>query len=103
MRKKIRTFDELMADEEYVLPELRTEIEVEVELITKLIQAREEKGLTQRELAELSGIKQPSIARTEKMETTPQIDTLLRLLRPLGYTIQIVPVEEKTKGMIKVL
>ena len=67
----------------------------ETKLISKLIEARESKGLSQRELAEISGIKQPAIARLENMRSTPQIDTLFRLLAPLGYTLSIVPIEIK--------
>ena len=69
--------------------------EFETKLISKLIEARESKGLSQRELAEISGIKQPSIARLENMRSTPQINTLFRLLAPLGYTLSIVPIEIK--------
>jgi len=53
--------------------------------------SREERGLSQRDLAELSGIKQPAIARLESMRSTPQIDTLFKVLSPLGYTLSIVP------------
>lgn len=63
----------------------------EIELIGKMIEAREEKGLSQRELAQISGVKQPAIARLESMKTTPRIDTLFKILNPLGYTISIVP------------
>lgn len=69
--------------------------EFETKLISKLIEARESKGLSQRELAEISGIKQPAIARLENMRSTPQINTLFRLLAPLGYTLSIVPIEIK--------
>ena len=69
--------------------------EFETKLISKLIEARESKGLSQRELAEISGIKQPAIARLENMRSTPQIYTLFRLLAPLGYTLSIVPIEIK--------
>jgi transcriptional regulator with XRE-family HTH domain len=62
-----------------------------VALIGKMIKAREEKGLSQRELAEISGVKHPAIARLESMKATPQIDNLFKVLHPLGYTIEIVP------------
>jgi transcriptional regulator with XRE-family HTH domain len=62
-----------------------------------MIQAREEKGLSQRELAEISGVKQPAIARMESMKVTPQIDTLLKVLVPLGYTLEIVPLKNAKK------
>jgi len=74
-------------------------INFEIALIGKMIEAREEKGLSQRELAEISGVKQPAIARLESMKATPQIDTLFKILYPLGYTIEIVPLDQKQPGV----
>ena len=82
--KEINTFADYMADESRVTPEERRKIDFEVELIGKMIEAREKKGYSQRELAELSGVKQPAIARMESLKSTPQIDTLLKILAPLG-------------------
>ena len=92
--KKHRTFDEMFNDDAYVTPEEREQINFEVALIGKMIEAREAKGLSQRELAELSGVKQPAIARMESMKSTPQIDTLIKVLIPLGYTLEIVPLKQ---------
>lgn len=39
----------------------------------------------------MTGLKQPAIARLEKMETVLQIDTLSKVLRALGYKLAIVP------------
>lgn len=89
--KHIRTFSEYMNDETRVSAAEKEKINFEIELIGKMIEAREERGLSQRELAEMSGLKQPAIARLESMKTTPQIDTLFKILNPLGYTISIVP------------
>lgn len=84
-----------MNDEERVSSAEKEKINFEIELIGKIIEAREERGLSQRELAEISGLKQPAIARLESMKTTPQIDTLFKILNPLGYTISIVPLNTK--------
>ena len=93
--KEINTFADYMADESRVTPEQRRKIDFEVELIGKMIEAREKKGYSQRELAELSGVKQPAIARMESLKSTPQIDTLLKILAPLGYTLSITPIKGK--------
>ena len=69
----------------------KDEIQLKIDLVGKLIEAREQKGISQRKLAELSGLKQPAIARLESMQTTPQVNTLLKVLKPLGYTLAIVP------------
>ena len=96
-RKPVKTIDDYMNDETRVTPAERERINFEVSLIGKMIEAREEKGLSQRELAEISGIKQPAIARLESLKATPQIDTLFKVLYPLGYTLEIVPVN-KARG-----
>ena len=70
-------------------------IELEKDLIRTMIQIREEKGLTQSQLAEMCNVKQPVIARMESSVHFPQIDSLLRILTPLGYTLQIVPMKKK--------
>lgn len=92
--KHVKTFNEYMNDSERITAAEREKINFEIDLIGKMIEAREEKGLSQRDLAEITGVKQPAIARLESMKTTPQIDTLFKLLNPLGYTLSIVPLEK---------
>ena len=65
-------------------------IELEKELIMTLVRIREEKGLTQAQMAELCGVSQPTIARMERATHSPQLDSLFKILVPLGYTLQIV-------------
>ena len=91
--EQYRTFADYMSDETKVSPAEKNRIEFEASLIGKLIKAREEKGLSQRGLAQLSGIKQPQIARLERMKGSPQLDTLFKVLTPLGYTLSITPMK----------
>ena len=65
------------------------ESRLRVAIIGELIKARNEKGLSQRELEQLSGVKQPIISRMEAGETSPQIETVLRVLAPLGKTLYV--------------
>lgn len=95
---KVKTFSDYMNDESRVSAAEREQIQFELELIGKVIEARKEKGLSQRDLAELSGVKQPAIARLESMQSTPKIDTLIRILNPLGYTLSIVPITSFEDG-----
>lgn len=62
-------------------------------LVEELIRIRQEKGISQKKLEELSGVKQPVIARIEKGSTSPQLDTMLKILAPLGKTLAIVPIK----------
>lgn len=79
---------ELFTPEEIAASNLR------VALIGELIKARQEKGMSQKKLEELSGVKQPIIARMEKGTTNPQLETVLKVLAPLGKTLAVVPLEK---------
>lgn len=65
------------------------ESNLRVALIGELIKARKEKGISQRELEKMSGVKQPVIARMENGSTTPNLSTVLKVLAPLGKTLYI--------------
>ena len=56
-----------------------------------LKRARRRAGLTQRELAERSGVAQPAISRIESGRVVPLVDTLDRLLRLCGEQLEAVP------------
>jgi ribosome-binding protein aMBF1 (putative translation factor) len=92
--REYTTLDDLWNDPALLTEGEKDHINFEVELIGKLIEARESKGFTQKALAEQAGIKQSAVARLESMKATPQIDTLFKVLKPLGYTLEIVPVAE---------
>lgn len=79
-------------------PEEIAESNLRVDLIGELIEARREKGLSQKKLEELSGVKQPVIARLEKGTTSPRLSTVLKLLVPLGKTLAIVPLDSKNNA-----
>ena len=64
-----------------------------VALIGEIINSRKERGLTQKQLENISGVKQPIIARLEKGTTDPQLSTMIKVLAPLGKTLAIVPLE----------
>lgn len=50
----------------------------------RLVRYRSEHGLTQRQLAQRLGMKQPAIARLELGEMTPKLETLIRIADLLG-------------------
>ena len=92
---KWTTWDDV--EKEMFTPEEIAESDLRVALIGELIKARQEKGISQKQLEELSGVKQPVIARMEKGYTSP-LDTILKLLLPLGKTLAIVPLGKPQKG-----
>ena len=89
-KKNSAGFRDYYMNDENVSPAERAKIEFEMELIGKLIEVREAKGLTQKQLAEAAGVKQSAIARLEGLKSTPQIDTLFKILTPMGYKLAIV-------------
>ena len=87
-RDALEFIDSLLTPEEIAESDLR------VALIGELIKARQEKGISQKQLEELSGVKQPIISRMEKGSTNPRLDTILKVLVPLGKTLAIVPIKK---------
>lgn len=53
--------------------------------------ARERKGLSQSQLAKLSGISQPAICNIEADRVSPKMDTMLTIMRVLDYDIVFKP------------
>ncbi|HLQ33861.1 MAG TPA: helix-turn-helix transcriptional regulator [Chloroflexota bacterium] len=54
-----------------------------------LIRARIDAGLTQAQLAERLGTRQPAIARLEAARTTPSINILMRYAKVLGVRFEV--------------
>lgn len=65
-------------------------------IIAEVAAARKQAALSQTAVGEAAGIKQPVIARAESGETAPQLDTLLRMLAPLGKTLKVIDLPERT-------
>lgn len=76
-------------------PQEEAEIQIEKELIMAVIDARNKSNLSQRKLSEITGVKQPAIARIESNVLSPRVSTLIRLLYPMGYTLKIVPMKKQ--------
>lgn len=77
----------------HLQPEMIAESEFLSALLGEFIRARDELKITQAQLAEMTGLKQAAISRMERGDAVPRIDTLIKLLVPLGKTIAIVPLE----------
>ncbi|MCR5826699.1 MAG: helix-turn-helix domain-containing protein [Oscillospiraceae bacterium] len=78
---------ELMKD-----PAFQAEYEAlapEYEIMQAMIDARHASGLTQKELAERTGIAQGDISKLEKGNANPSLKTLKRLADGMGMTLKI--------------
>lgn len=84
-----RVWDEELEQEFFSAEEIEAG-NIRVALIGALIKARKEKGVSQRDLENMSGVKQPAIARMERGASSPTLDTLIKVLLPLGKTLSIV-------------
>ena len=71
-------------------PEEEEIINLEKSLISAIVDAREQSGMTQKQLSELCGVKQPVIARLESAVHSPQVNSIIKILKPLGYTLAVV-------------
>lgn len=97
MAVKTRKWDEIYNNLDALTQEDRDEIALKVKIIGQILEARKEKGLTQAELEEISGVKQTFIARLENNRMDPQLTTILKLLHPLGMTLAVVPLKEQPR------
>jgi ribosome-binding protein aMBF1 (putative translation factor) len=74
-------------------PEFKKEydaLESEFDIIQAMIDARKQSGLTQKELAERTGINQADISKLENGTANPSIRTLRRLADGMGMKMKIV-------------
>lgn len=71
-------------------------LEPEYQLIRAVLETREQKGISQQELSEITGINQADISRIENGNANPSLRTMKRLASGLGMKIRLefVPIEE---------
>lgn len=58
-------------------------------IVGAMIERRNTLGISQRQLAAMCGVPQSSVARIESYKTTPNLDTLLKLFKPLGLSLTV--------------
>ena len=76
-----------LEDEEFAKAWEDTELEYQIKRM--LIAARIEQNMTQKELAEKSGVRQSNISRIENGTCTPTLNTLKELAKGLGKQLRI--------------
>ena len=92
----MRTWNDYKEHVKATDPEGKRTVE-EVETLSAIVKAiteqRDAKGISQRELAAMCGIPQSSVARIESFKTTPNLDTIIKIMQPLGLTLTVQPAE----------
>lgn len=58
-------------------------------IITAMIKQRTAMGISQRDLATLCDMSQSSVARIESYKVTPNLETIMKLLKPLGLRLAV--------------
>lgn len=88
----MKTWNDYKQHVKEVDPERVSDLEEMEELaaiISAIITQRHALGLSQRDLATLCGLPQSSVARIESHQTIPRLDTILKIMRPLGMKLTI--------------
>lgn len=88
----MRTWNDYKHHVKSIDPENRKtmeDIEDLASIVGAVIEQRNELGISQRELASLCGIPQSSVARIESFKTTPNLETLLKIMKPLGLRLTV--------------
>lgn len=72
------------------------DLEPEYDIINTMIKARKEKGLTQKQLSELTGISQADISRIENGTRNPSLEMIKRLATGMGMRLKLefIPVSK---------
>ena len=68
------------------------------EFILEFVELRHKLGLTQQEMANKSNVLRDKIAKIEAGIYPPNIKSLFKILRPLGYTVKIEKINKKNGG-----
>ena len=70
--------------------------ETALDLASMLYHIRHQHGLTQRDAASRTGLKQQAISRLEQAASNMQLGTLQRYLGALGYHLEIRVIDDRT-------
>lgn len=89
--KSIRTekLASMTTEERRRYEQRRAEVGRAVRVGVEIKARREAAGLSQRQLAEIVGIRQPNIARLEAGDVLPTLGTLDRIADALGLTLEV--------------
>lgn len=86
-----------MNNREYIINDENQEFRMEVEIkafanqiVKSLIAERKRQGLTQQEIADITGMKAPNVTRIESCKFTPTLEVLMRYAKALGKEIRFV-------------
>lgn len=88
----MRSWEDFKKDAEAINDVTKQDIEVMealVAIISAIIDRRKELGYSQRELADMCGIPHSSVARIEACVVKPNVETLIKIMKPLGLVLSV--------------
>lgn len=94
----MRTFDEMLS-KQLQDDEFRKEYEAiqpEMDVIRAIVDARTSQNMTQKELAERTGINQADISKLENGTRNPSVNLLKRLAEGMNMTLKIEFIPQKS-------
>lgn len=92
---KEKTLEDSKVREEYEA------LQPEYDIIRAMIEARNEEGITQKELSERTGITQADISRIENGTRNPSLAMMKRLAKGLGMQLKLEFIKEPKAKMAK--
>ena len=96
-RKAMRTWNDYKEYVKRIDPENKKtleEIEAISDIVNALVEQRNNLGISQRDLAMLCGLPQSSVAMIESYVTMPKLDTLIKIMQPLGLKLSVAQTKE---------
>lgn len=91
----MRTWEDYKKDVKKLDPSIKQDVEEMEELaaiVSTIIERRNELGISQRELADICGLPHSSVARIESCTVKPKVETLIKIMKPLGLKLSAVAV-----------
>ncbi|MBN3489954.1 helix-turn-helix transcriptional regulator [Acholeplasma equirhinis] len=98
---KIENVIKQIEDKNETLQIWRKQYESQKKIIDKIISVRKSKGITQKQLAEMTGLKQSAIARIESFSNSPQLDTLVKISFALDLKIELLDHTQEIYNVLK--
>lgn len=86
----MKNWSEVKNNIKVITEEENDELQFKADIVSTLINKRNELGISQRKLAEMTGIKQSAIARFESLKVMPQLNTIYKIIHALNLKIEIV-------------
>ncbi|MBQ6783369.1 MAG: helix-turn-helix domain-containing protein [Acholeplasmatales bacterium] len=86
----MRTWEDFKKDIKKINNDIKDDIEemeILAHIISAIIERRNEMGISQRELANICGLPHSSVARIESCAVKPKVETLIKIMKPLGLTL----------------